>query len=268
MAPRRSTALIQAVAGDMGYQRAMANGRLKYYTGSRPASADDAPTGTLLGTFTLAGAAYTAEVRATAVLAFTTDAGTPAVSVLTVGGLSLIASTVTSDGTIADLCSDLETAVNALTWLHGFTADSDATTVTISAPVGLGARANGLAVVCTAAEVTVAINAGDADTMGVAGGNCTVGVTAANGLNFQYPPVAGALTKETTAWQMTAVASGTVGYARWEFDGADNQSTGTTFRRQDLTVGTSGTDLVVGTTTITSGQTYTIDTGTFTLPLA
>jgi hypothetical protein len=114
----------------------------------------------------------------------------------------------------------------------------------------------------------VAINAGDADTMGAAGGNCTVGVTAVNGLNFQYPPVAGVLTKETTAWQMTAVASGTVGYARWEFDPSDNQSTGTTYRRMDLTVGTSGADINLGSTTITSGQTYTIDGGTFTLPAA
>lgn len=267
MAANRSTALLEAVAESLSYYHILKNGRIKYYTGARPASADDAPTGTLLGTFTKGGGTYTAETRATGVIVFSVDAGTPAVSALTVGGISLISSTVTSDGTIADLVVDLAAAINAYDGIPKFTATTNSTdTVTIYGPVGMGARINGCTIAITAAEVTATINGGSSTTMG--GTGATAGVTAANGCGFQYPSADGVLTKETTAWQMTAVASGTVGYARWEFDGADNQSSSTTYRRMDLTVGTSGADLNVGTTTITSGQTYTIDTGTYTVPEA
>lgn len=271
MAIRRSTALREAIATQMPYSVAMGNGRIKYYTGAQPASADTAPSGTLLCTFTKSGGTYTGETRATAVIVFSSDTGTPAVSVLKAGGsISLISGTVTSsDGTIATLCDELAADINATQQIPFFEAASNGTdTVTITAPVGMGTNANGLTLTVTAADVTATVNGGDGSTFGatVSAGSQTVGVDAANGCNFAYPDSSGVLSKESTVWQGTAVATGTVGWARWEFDPDDDQSTGTTYRRMDFTVGISGQDLIVGSTTITSTNTYSIDSGTFTVP--
>lgn len=268
MAANRSTAFCEAIASRMPYAVAMANGRLKYYTGSRPASADLAPTGSLLGTFTLGGGTFTAEVRATAVVVLSAFSATASIDSCVVGGSIPLCGAVSSAVSLADLTNKFALAINNYTSIPKFTAVSNGVdTVTISAPVGLGAGANGLTLVITDTNVTTAINAGNADTFGTTG--ATAGVTSVNGCNFQSPDADGVLTKETTAWQMTAIASGTVGYARWEFDPSDNQSddsTNNTYRRMDLTVGTSGADLNVGTTTIVAGQVYTVDSGTFTAP--
>jgi len=59
MTIRLSTALRNNIAGTTGFAATFANGIIEIYTGTQPASADAAVTGTLLGTVTLASGAFT-----------------------------------------------------------------------------------------------------------------------------------------------------------------------------------------------------------------
>lgn len=59
MTVRLSTALRNNLAGTTGFAATFANGIIEIRTGSQPASADAAATGTLLGTVTLNSGAFT-----------------------------------------------------------------------------------------------------------------------------------------------------------------------------------------------------------------
>ena len=59
MALRFSTALRNATIGTVGMAGALADGVIEIYTGAQPATANDPVSGTLLGTVTLNGAAFT-----------------------------------------------------------------------------------------------------------------------------------------------------------------------------------------------------------------
>jgi len=59
MTIRLSTALRNNLAGDTGFAATFANGIIEIRTGTQPATADSAATGTLLGTITLASGAFT-----------------------------------------------------------------------------------------------------------------------------------------------------------------------------------------------------------------
>jgi len=58
MTLRFSTGLRDAMLGTDGFQTAMANGVLRWYTGAQPANADQAATGTLLCEITESGGAF------------------------------------------------------------------------------------------------------------------------------------------------------------------------------------------------------------------
>lgn len=59
MTIRFSTGLRNNLAGTTGFAATFANGVIEIYTGTQPATADSAVTGTLLGTMTLASGAFT-----------------------------------------------------------------------------------------------------------------------------------------------------------------------------------------------------------------
>jgi hypothetical protein len=249
----------------MPYSVAQGNGRIKYYSGTQPADAKLAPTGTLLGIFTKSKAAFTAEVRATVVIVLSGSPGS--VDTLVVGGGIPLIDAPVSGASLILMADNLADDINAKQQIPFFTAVSDGVdTVTISAPIGMGTDADGLTIAHTETTTTVTINGGSSAAFG--GTGSTAGVDSLNGCNMIYPDVDGVQTKETTIWQMEALASGTVNYARWEYDPADNQGISDLFRRQDFSVAVSGADLNIGTTTIVAGQTYSIDSGTFTAPLA
>lgn len=62
MTVRLSTALRTNLAGTTGFAATFANGVIDVYSGTQPATADAAPTGTKLGRITLASGAFTAGV--------------------------------------------------------------------------------------------------------------------------------------------------------------------------------------------------------------
>ena len=87
-----------------------------------------------------------------------------------------------------------------------------------------------------------------------------------NGLEFGAA-VAGVIAKAVgETWQGTGIAAGTAGYFRLCANPTDNGSASSSLPRIDGSVGTSGADLNMSTTTITVGATYTIDSFQFTLP--
>ena len=77
----------------------------------------------------------------------------------------------------------------------------------------------------------------------------------------------GAIAKATAeTWQDTGLAAGTAGYFRLVANATDAGAASTTLPRIDGSVGTSGADLNMSSTTIAVGATYTIDSFTLTLP--
>ena len=88
-----------------------------------------------------------------------------------------------------------------------------------------------------------------------------------NGLEFEDDPTDGEMEKASgETWQGDGVAAGTAGYFRLVANPTDNGAASTTLPRIDGSVGTSGADLNMSTTTITVGATYTIDSFKLTLP--
>jgi hypothetical protein len=88
-----------------------------------------------------------------------------------------------------------------------------------------------------------------------------------NALEFEDDPTDGEMEKASgETWQGDGVAAGTAGYFRLVANPTDNGAADTVLPRVDGSVGTSGADLNMSTTTITVGATYTIDSFKLTLP--
>lgn len=88
----------------------------------------------------------------------------------------------------------------------------------------------------------------------------------ANGLEFEDDPLSGEMEKNSEVWSGVAVATGVAGWFRFFANPTDGGTASTTLPRIDGSVGTSGADLVMASTNIVTGRTYTIDTFKITLP--
>ena len=252
---RLSPGLANEIASGFGVRDALSSAVLRIYSGAQPATADLAPVGTLLGTFTLSGAALTGPVKATATIQLTGGAG-GSIDTVTVGGsIPLIGAAVAFNGTLAQTAADLATAINTYSNGMNITASVLTDTVTLSAPFWIGAGANGLTLATTKTTITTTDDATFAS-----------GVNAANGLNWNHPAVSGVLSKESTSWQMTAVATGTAQSFRFEANPGDTQGVSTSFVRLDGSIATTGADLNLSSTSIVSGGVYTINSWTLTVP--
>ena len=87
-----------------------------------------------------------------------------------------------------------------------------------------------------------------------------------NGLEFG-DAAAGIIAKAAgETWQDAGLAAGTAGYFRLVANPTDNGALSTALPRIDGSVGTSGADLNMSSTSISVGSTYTIDTFQLTLP--
>lgn len=107
----------------------------------------------------------------------------------------------------------------------------------------------------------------DADT--AASGTLLVTISLSGGATgFSWDePSAGAISKPSgDTWQGTAVATGTAGWFRLYEDGDTPASSSTAFARIDGSVATSGGQLNMSSTAITSGAVQTISAATFTQP--
>lgn len=258
MAQRKSTGLVNFMADSGSARTALANSRIDIYTGTQPASADDAISGTLLVTLTKGGGSFTAETLPQ--WKFTISGESGSIDSVKVGGVECLSAAVNYTTDLATTAAAVAANITAHFGIPDYRATASGAAVTISGPVGSGATLNSLSAVVTATTLTVAYN----DT-GETGAVFTSGVTCVNGCNFLFPAVAGVLTKETTDWSGVAVATGTAGYFRIYSDSSDTKGSSTSFKRLDGAISTSGAELNISSTAITSGGTFAINSGTFTV---
>lgn len=284
MSKKISTAFANYINGQGAWAQAFEGGVLMFYSGIQPVSADSACTGTALARFTQNAAAWTKEVKATAVLGLATVSANP--TVMTIGGTNIAnLATLPAFTTATQLSTDLSTNINNALTYPDYTAVAAGTTVTVTAPKNSGANLNGLTVVCTATGGAT-INGASSTTLGGAG--ATAGVSAVNGLGVVFPAVAGVSAKNGV-WQAiggsgtgagyigftNTFTSGTqtAGWFRYYSSPNDPELTGaptadTQYMRYDGSIATSGGDMTAtGGTTITFGATHTQNTFTISTPL-
>lgn len=254
MALRLSTKLRDYVNADGSIKSALQNGEIKIYSGAQPATADAAPTGTLLCTITAASAARTAEVLATGTMTLSGSAGS--VDTVTVNSIGILDAAVAFNTNLTQTAADLAAAINASSSAPDYTATSSGAVVTIAAMRRTGASVNTFAVAGTLTTMTATYAA------------LSGGVTAANGLKFGTS-AAGVLSKlAAQAWSGIAAASGTAGWFRHTGSVADSGviDSAATEMRMDGAISTSGAQLNMSSTAITSGATQTISSFPLTLP--
>jgi hypothetical protein len=247
MAIKVSTGLANELTDRTCLRTNVAGGRLLMFTGSQPATADTASSGTLVCTVTNASGAYTAETLPVWTVALTGSSGT--VDSIKIGGIELLAAPVTFTVDLTTTAAAVAAAITASYTMIDFTATGSVANVLISGPKGSGANLNSM--VCTATATTMSA------TPASAGAVTTAGVTAVNGLQFSFPASDGKVVQSGT-WSGAGVATGTAGYFRYCCDGADNgTSTSTAYRRIDGSITTTGGtgDIKLDNTSVTIGQT-------------
>lgn len=263
MAIRKSTAMVNKLVLGYGIREVLADGRVYEYSGSQPASADLAPTGTLLNTYTVSGNAYTEPVRSSAKITIAGASGS--IDTITVGGLgfNLLSAAVAFNTSLTQTAADVVSNINARMNPLNIVATSSVADITLYLPYWLGANGDGLTVAATSTTLTTSINGGSSTTFGGTG-SPAAGTTAVNGLNFLQVPSTGQIQKTSDVWSSTAVASGTSGWFRFVAGGSTATGTSGTDVRFDGTVAVSGGDMTVGSTTVTASSVYTINSSSFT----
>lgn len=255
MTLRYSTGLRNHLAGGGSFKKAFQHGRIEIYTGSQPANADAAVTGTLLCTITAASASHTAETRATGTITIAGSAGS--VDTVTLDGVALIGAAVPWNTDTTTTAADLAQAINDYESRLGISATSSGAVVTCYGPLGSGATLNGADLATTVTTLTATPV------------DFSSGVTPLNGLKFGTES-AGAIAKlASQTWSGTNVAGGTAGWYRMygaptDAGGLDSNATAI---REDGAISTSGQQLnFSGSTTLTISATTTITTWSRTVP--
>lgn len=251
MTIRLSTALRNNLVGASGIASSFIGGVIDIYTGSQPATADSAVTGTLLGRVSIASATYAPETPASATLTLGGSAGS--INTVNVGTFNIIplgGVPFTTD--LATTAQALTDAINRNGIYQAYYPGSGVV-VTVATPPGVGDAHNGLALVATVTTMTASSS-----------GNITGGVDATAGLQFG-PPSSGTVSKSGT-WSFNGLAVGTAGWFRMKASAYDNDGALTTYSRLDGSVATSGADMNLSTISIAVSQPTTIDTFTVTMP--
>jgi len=247
------------VAVHGSYKRALEGGRLEIRTGSAPATADAAATGTLLCTVSKASGTKGDEIQGKGCVTLSGSGGS--VDGITVGGVEILGKVIAWDTDLATTAALVAQQINAYQPKDGpkYMATSLAAVIKIEALFGRGTNGTGAAVVSSVTTMTKA----DVNMHGTAG----VGTYGTNGLEFGGS-TSGIIGKGTAAWSGVNVATGVAGYFRILGPIADGGTAGTREMRVQGVCGISSGDYPMTTTTLTSGQTHTVDAFTLTLPAA
>lgn len=258
MAWRPSKALRNHMMEFEDFKHTMSNCVIKWYTGSQPATPETAPSGTLLVTLSLASGALTREVLSAGSVDLTGGAS-GSVDTITVNSIEIMGSSTPFNTSLGQTATDVVTKINNNPKNLLFVASVSATDkIDITAKPGLGTLPNTWVVASTVTTITKTDS------------NMAGGVLAVNGLNWGDSAV-GILSKlSTQVWSGVAGNTGTAGWFRIEAsvnDAGGTDSTESIFRA-DGTIATSGAEINMGSTSITTGLTYTLDTFTVTLPTA
>lgn len=248
---RQSTGLRNFLLSGGAFRDAFNGGKLEIYSGAQPASPDDAPTGTLLCTITDASGAHTPEVRATGTITLTGTSGT--ITGITVGGYEILGATVAFNASLTQTAADLAAQINRFSGNKLVVATPLGAVVTLTAEPGMGTSAN-------SKTVTTTESGGDIAGTDVNMGSAVAGVSSANGLKFNAAS-AGSIAKLTgQTWSGINGADGTAGWFRLVGPVADAGASDAAgaFNRLDGSVATSGGDLTLSSTALTTSATTTI----------
>ena len=259
MTIRLSEGLRNLMAQGMGFGRALHNGWIDVRTGSQPATADAAITGTQLGKITVASGTWTQETRATATLTVTGTA--QALTACTIGTLPIVidparvSAAVTTTTTLG--AAALAAAINTSGIAR---ATSSGAVVTVTAPPGVGTSWNALAIATTGLTCT--------------GSSFASGAAGANGLYLEQP-AAGVISKPAAVvWSCAGLAVGTAGWFRFYSNNtADAGALITTlteplYARMDGSIGVGSGDMQLSSLAFSVGPTVTVDVASFTMPAA
>ena len=260
MSLKLSTCLRNTILSTQPMAQAMDNCVLKLYTGSQPATADAAPTGTLLNTYSASSGAITREVLAVGTITLAGTSGSA--NTLTLNSVEIMGAVVNSTGAVNSTATAVATQINnnpKNTYVVASTTGSSGV-ITLTAKPGYGALMNTWVLAGTGTTITLT------QTTAMTGG-----VTALNCLQWTIPAAAGVLSAlASQTWSGVAGNTGTAGWARFEGSVSDSGALDSTFvwPRMDCAVSTSGAELNLSSTTITSGATQTITSFQITLPTA
>ena len=252
---RLSTGAVDFIVQYGSFKRAFVNGKMELRTGGQPSTADAAATGTVVMTATLASGAHTVEVRPAGSVTLTGTSGT--VTSITFAGFEILGATITFDTSLTVTAALVAAQINKYC-SRGCAeayAESSGAKVTIYLVQGTGA--------VTGAIVTT-VSGGDLGKSDVNMGTEVTGVTPVNGLGFGL--VSGGVLQKDGVWSGVAGSTASVGWFRLKGSITDDDSLSTTLIRMDGNCGGVGSDLVMATTSLVSGNTYSIDAGGITLP--
>lgn len=252
-----SSGCANGMAREVPLKDMISGGVIRYFTGSQPTDADTPMAGTQLCQFTVASGTYTAEVLSFGLVSL--DSGTEgSVDAITVDSVEVLGAVVPYNTSLTQTAVDVVSQINRHISNPNYSATSATGVITIQAHPGTGTSPNGFVVASTVTTLS------KTDT------NMTGGVASANGLSWEAGSTAGTIIKRSTeTWSGVASATGTVGCARITGSIADANGTSTTLVRVDMSVGTTtASDLVLGVTTINSGDVESIASGTLTMPKA
>jgi hypothetical protein len=255
MAQKFSTGLRDFLLGEGSFRKGFEDCQVKVYSGSAPATADAATTGTLLCTVTKSSGALVAGTRSTEKVHHVTIPDSHA------SGATVILN-VTVDG------------VGPTSYTYTNTPDLDAAPLMVKVARMLNdiPQLEAIADV-TAREIYVMSRIAGLDfTLADGSGTITATVDAAvqaasrsNALSFGTP-ASGVISKATAeTWSGANVATGVAGYFRI-VTSSDDATLSTTQLRVQGTVGTSGADMNLNSVNLVSGATTTIDTAAVTFP--
>lgn len=255
MALRYSDGLRNHMAKYGSFADALNGGEIRIYTGAQPSSANAAPTGTLLCTITDASAARTAEVLATGTVTLTGGAS-GSVDSITVNSVNILGAAVPFNGTLNQTAADVAAQINRNQSTVDYTATAAGAVVTISAKRGTGASPNTFVV------------AGSATTITASYANMAGGVTAVNGLKFDYASGGVMNAYPNQKWSGNNVADGQAGW--WRFTGsvADSGAVDTTGTqiRVDGAVTSTGSELSLSSSSFVNGAETRVVTAQATTP--
>lgn len=258
MTLRISTALRNHILQHGSAKSALQNGAIEIYSGSQPATADAAVTGTLLATITKSSGARTKEVRATGTVTLTGGAS-GSINTVTVDGVNLIPQGAVAFNTSLDqTASDLADAINAGLSSPEYVASVSGSIVTIKAMPGTGTGPNTFVVTASLTTIT-------ATYVDMAGG-----VAPVNGLSLGNAADGSIEKTASETWSGVAVATGTAGYFRYvgSVNDPGTLDSAATYLRVDGAIATSGSDMDMTSTAIVSAATQTINDFVLTMPAA
>lgn len=270
MSLRIAPALQNYIAEQGSWKAGMDNGSIEIYSGTQPATPDLAVTGTLLATITSGAGTKTNEVRGTGVITLSVGAaGSDTVATLTLLGVEIMGSATAFDTSLTQTAANVALKINRNPKNKFVVATNSGAVLTLTARPGFGTLLNSAALATTVGGNMIA--AVTSTSFGSGTGGSVAGVNAANGLLLDWNAAAGVITKDTTqTWSGTAVATGTAGWFRYKGSVVDAGAldSSAVFLRMDGNIATSGGDLNMSSTVITSGAVQTLSSFSFTIPAA